>query len=53
MAYLEDEPSAEKIANIIADAHEDNTPLLMSGVNLGKVWYIVAPQGVGNKARAC
>lgn len=42
MAYLEDEPAAEQVANIIADAHEDNTPLLMSVVNLGEVWYIIA-----------
>jgi predicted nucleic acid-binding protein len=42
MAYLEDEPSAEQIADIIADAHESNTPLLMTVVNLGEVWYIIA-----------
>lgn len=42
MAYLEDEPSAEKIADLIADAHEDGTPLKMSVVNAGEVWYIIA-----------
>jgi|ERR1043166_139942 predicted nucleic acid-binding protein len=42
MAYLEDEPAAEKIANTIADAHDDGTPLLMTVVNAGEVWYIVA-----------
>ena len=30
MSYLQGEPSAEKVADIIADAHEDNVPLLMS-----------------------
>ena len=42
MAYLEDEPAAEKVANIIADAHEDEIPLLMSVVNAGEIWYIIA-----------
>ena len=42
MAYLEDEPAAERVADIIADAHDDHTPLLMTVVNLGEVWYIIA-----------
>lgn len=42
MAYLEDEPSAEKIADLIADAHEDGTQMKMSVVNAGEVWYIIA-----------
>ena len=42
MAYLEDEPAAERVADIIADANEDGTPLLMTVVNLGEVWYIIA-----------
>lgn len=42
MSYLQGEPSAEKVADIIADAHEDNVPLLMSIVNAGEVWYIIA-----------
>ena len=42
MSYLQGEPSAEKVADIIADAHEDNVPLLMSVVNAGEVWYIIA-----------
>ena len=42
MAYLEDEPAAEQVANIIADAHEDEIPLLMSVVNAGEIWYIIA-----------
>ena len=44
IAYLEDEPAAEKVANIIADAHEQRIPLLMTVVNAGEVWYIVARQ---------
>jgi len=42
MSYLRGEPSAEKVADIIADAHEDNVPLLMSVVNAGEVGYIIA-----------
>lgn len=42
IAYLEDEPAAENIADIIADAHEQRIQLLMTVVNVGEVWYIVA-----------
>src|SRR5689334_13377724 len=42
MAYFQDEPTGEKVADIIADAQESGTPLLMSVVNLGEVWYTIA-----------
>lgn len=42
IAYLEGEDSADKVANIIADAHETRVPLLISVVNAAEVWYIVA-----------
>jgi hypothetical protein len=42
IACLEGEASAEKVADIIADAHEEAIPLLMTVVNAGEVWYIVA-----------
>ena len=42
MAYLEDEPAAEHVADIIADAHDEHLPLMMTVVNLGEVWYIIA-----------
>ena len=42
MAYLEDESSAQKVAELIGDAHEHGIPLLMSVVNVGEVWYILA-----------
>ena len=42
MAYLEDEPAGENIGDAIADAHEHDIPLLMSVVNVGEVWYIIA-----------
>ena len=42
MSYLGGEPSAEKVADLLADAHEEQVPLLMSVVNAGEVWYILA-----------
>ena len=42
MAYWEDEPAAEQVANTITNAHEEDIPLFMSVVNVGEVWYILA-----------
>ena len=42
IAYLEDEPSGQHIADLIADAHEEEIPIYMSVVNAGEVWYIIA-----------
>ncbi len=42
MAYLEGEPASERVAEIIADSHENGIPILMSVVNAGEVWYIIA-----------
>ena len=42
ISYLEGEPAAQKVADLIADAHEEQMPLLMSVVNAGEVWYIIA-----------
>jgi len=42
MSYLGGEPSAEKVADIMADAHEEDIPLFMTVVNAGEVWYILA-----------
>jgi ribonuclease VapC len=44
LAYLEDEDAAAKVADLIADAHDERIPLLMTVVNAGEVWYIVARQ---------
>lgn len=44
IAYFEDEPAGAKVADLIADAHEHSTPLLMTVVNAGEVWYILARQ---------
>lgn len=42
MAFLEDEPSGERVADLIADAAEQRTAVLMSVINVGEVWYTVA-----------
>ena len=42
LAYLEDEDSGAQVAEILANAHEHGTSLLMTTINAGEVWYIVA-----------
>ena len=42
LAYFNGESAAEKVADVIADAKESDIPLLMSFINLGEVWYIIA-----------
>lgn len=42
LAYLQEEPSGKKVAEIIAEAHENHTPMYMTVVNAGEVWYIMA-----------
>jgi len=42
MAYLEDEPSGDIVSDTIADAHEEDVSLLMSVLNVGEVWYVLA-----------
>jgi predicted nucleic acid-binding protein len=42
IAYLEDEPAGQQIADQIASAHEEGIPVYMSVVNAGEVWYIIA-----------
>lgn len=42
LAYLEDEPSGEAVANLIVEAQENGQPVYLSVVNAGEVWYILA-----------
>lgn len=42
LAYLEDEKSGQDVAELLSEAGEQNTPVLMSVVNAGEVWYILA-----------
>src|SRR3989344_6984635 len=50
IAYLGDEEAGGKVAEIMADAHEDEVPLKMSILNVGEVWYSVARQTSENEA---
>ena len=42
IAFLEDEPSGQPIAELIANAHEEAIPIYICVVNAGEVWYIIA-----------
>ena len=42
LAFLEDEPSAGKVEDLIARANEAQGRLFMSGINLGEIWYSLA-----------
>jgi predicted nucleic acid-binding protein len=42
LAYLGGEASGQKVADLIANAHENHTPMSMSVINAGEVWYILA-----------
>ncbi len=50
MAYLEDEPAGERVEEMIAEAHEGGTPLLMTVVNAAEVWYIFARESSAAEA---
>lgn len=42
MAYLQGEPAAQKVIEILADAHDRNIKILISTVNAGEIWYNIA-----------
>jgi predicted nucleic acid-binding protein len=42
LAYLGDEAASHEVAELLAEAHEHRTPLLMTTINAGEVWYIIA-----------
>ena len=42
LAYLGGEASGEEVADLITSAHENRTPMYMSIINTGEVWYILA-----------
>jgi predicted nucleic acid-binding protein len=51
VAFFEDEqPSAERMEKLLADAQFSDLSLLVSVVNLGEVWYSVARAYSENKA---
>ena len=42
LALLQNQPAAQAVRSLITNAHVSHTPLWISLVNLGEVWYIVA-----------
>jgi uncharacterized protein len=50
IAFLEDEPAAEEIESLIAQANESDHELWVTNVNLGEVWYAVARSHSENEA---
>ena len=42
LAYPRGEPSSEKIGSLISEAQQGKQKILMSIINLGEVWYIIA-----------
>lgn len=42
LAYLEDEKSGQAVAELLSEAGEQGTPVRVSVVNAGEVWYILA-----------
>ena len=53
IAYFEDEPAGEQVADLIAGSHDDEISLLMSVINLGEVWYILAREMSEEQADQC
>ena len=41
MVYLEKEPGFEKVISFFIEAADNDTPLLMTSVNYGEVYYII------------
>ena len=39
MAFFQNEPAADQVEKIIVEAHQSDTPLLMSVINVGELWY--------------
>ena len=50
LAYLEDEPAGESVAEIIADACEQGSALMMTLVNASEVWCIIAREASEKEA---
>jgi len=42
IAFLEDEPAADKVQELIAEAQDLEDGLLITAINLGEVWYSLA-----------
>ncbi len=52
IAFLQNEPAAEDVANLIADVTEGGGNVLISVVNAGEIWYVFAREGSEREADA-
>ena len=50
IAYLQGEAPTKRVIEILAEAHERGDSLMMSTVNAGEVWYIVAQRNSHDEA---
>jgi PIN domain nuclease of toxin-antitoxin system len=50
LAFYEEETAGKIVADLLVAAHEQNTPLWMSVVNLAEAWYIIARRTDGAQA---
>jgi predicted nucleic acid-binding protein len=50
LAYLGDESAGLKVAELIADSHENGKQILLSIINAGEIWYITARQSSEKEA---
>lgn len=52
LSFFHDEPAAEKVETLIAEAHAHSIPMFMSVVNVAEVWYIMARRRSQSDANA-
>ena len=50
IAFFGNEDAAERVTEVLREAHERNIPALMTVVNAGEVWYNIARRGTEEKA---
>jgi len=50
LAYLQGEKGAQRVIEILADAHDRGAELLMCTINAGEVWYISAQRSGPDQA---
>lgn len=52
LAWLQDEPGAERVEAYLAEASAGRAQVLISSINLGAVYYLLARRGAGAVAEA-
>ena len=52
LAYLQDEPAAARVEQVLEQAAKEKRPVFVSIINLGEVLYIIERRGGVSKAQA-